>query len=418
LSAIPSTEPNATPQSDSNSNTNINTATPNAEPRSSQGPATAPSPAVEVSAAPLPATSSTNSSSNTAPSNPRPSAVESLLADRRRKLEMDKKEKDAVENAERKAKADARKAAVTSDPNSTKGKQATYAQQQRQRNHEAKLEKERIMRQIEQDKVERREKIEREKALVREEARVKAEGIEADEDPKDGVGGLVDKQLRFESSSNPARSRYCAVQVRLFDGSTVRNKFPSDLILRTTVRTWIEEQRSDGDAPYTLKHILTPLPNKTLSISDEEQSLQDLGFDPSATLVMVPVQGYTAAYAGNPGLVSRGASVGYSVVSSGAGMIAGALGTFLGLGQATPQTGVEETPTQQENIQPGTESRSSASSSGINVRTLHDQRDDPHDHQLYNGNQVSKQLTHRRTKADHNSSTLSHAGMILMTGTE
>ena len=54
-----------------------------------------------------------------------------------------------------------------SDPNSAKGKQATYAAQQRKRQQEAKLERDRILQQIEHDKAERKEKEEQRKALAR-----------------------------------------------------------------------------------------------------------------------------------------------------------------------------------------------------------------------------------------------------------
>ena len=299
-------------------------------------------------------------------------AVQKLLADRRRKLENDKKEKEAAENADRKAKSDARQAAIMSDPNSAKGKQATYAAQQRKRQQEAKLERDRILQQIEHDKAERKEKEEQRKALAR-----------ADAEEKDD-SALADEQLKNEiNRSRPTRSKECAIQVRMFDGSNIRHKFSSDATLRIDVRAWIDKERLDGDIPYTFKQILTPLPNRTLSISDEEESLQSIGLTPSATLVMVPVQGYTAAY-DHQGLVSRGASTGYSVIAGGAGMITGALRTVLGLGQATAQTNEP-----QENPAVGaTEPETRGAGSNINIRTLRDQREGRDGHQLYNGNQV------------------------------
>ncbi len=167
--------------------------------------------------------------------------VQNLLADRRRRLEVDKKAKEAAEKAERQAKANARQAAMTADPNSAKAKQATYAQQQRKRQQETKLERERILRQIEHDKTERKEKDEQRKAL----AKAEAEG-------RDGAGGLVDQQLSREMSRGPkpASTKECAIQVRMFDGSTIRTRFPSDQILRTNVRPWVDKERSDGDSPY------------------------------------------------------------------------------------------------------------------------------------------------------------------------
>ena len=315
-----------------------------------------------------------NLTQSVAPASPSPGsqpsqAVQNLLADRRRRLEIDKKEKDTAEKAERKSKAEARKEAIVMAPDSAKAKQATYAVQQKKRQQEAKLERERILRQIEHDKAERKEKEARRKAI----AKAEAEGM-------DGAGGLVDQQLTSEASSlKSTRSQECAVQIRLFDGSTIRSRIPSDQTLRGNVRPWVDKHKSD-DVPYTFKHALTPMPNRTLSISEEEETLQSLGLTPSATLVIVPIQGYTNAYNNGQGIVSKGASAGYNVVSAGAGIITGALGTFLGFGQATALGGFPEAPND--------EADTAGMGSGINIRTLRDQRADQDDHQLYNGNQV------------------------------
>jgi hypothetical protein len=322
-----------------------------------------------------PTTSQSQSSLPNSSSHQPSQAVQNLLADRRRRLEIDKKEKEATEKEERMAKAEARQAALSSDPNSAKAKQATYAVQQRKRQQEAKLERDRIVRQIEHDRAERKEKEELRRALAK-----------ADAEEKDNTA-LADKQLSNEMNGpRSTKSNECAIQVRMFDGSTIRSKFPSESTLRTSVRTWIDSERGDGDVPYTFKQILTPLLNRSLSISDEEDSLQNLGLTPSATLVMVPVQDYTAAYAPQS-LVSRGASFGYNVVSTGAGMITGTLGTFLGLGQPTARGDEATAPTSPAQSGPETDSRGAGSS--VNIRTLRDQRESRDDHHFYNGNQVS-----------------------------
>lgn len=302
--------------------------------------------------------------------------VQNLLADRRRRLEIDKKEKDAAERAERKAKADARKEAMVAAPDSAKAKQASYASQQRKRQQEVKLERERILRQIEHDKAERKEKEDRRKAV----AKAEAEGT-------DGAGGLVDQQLATEvSPPKVMRSSDCAVQVRLFDGSTIRTRFPSDQTLRGNVRPWIDQRKSD-DVPYTFKQIFTPMSNRTFSITEEEQTLQSVGLSPSATLIIVPIKGYTAAYNGGQGIVSKGASAGYNIVSAGAGIVTGTIGTLLGLGRANAP---EELPGGHESTMLGNaDANTTGTGSGINVRTLQDQRDNQDSHQLYNGNQLN-----------------------------
>lgn len=319
-------------------------------------------------------------------SNSNPSAVARLLAERKTRLEKDKQAKDKAEKEDRKAKAEARMQSLAQDPTSTKGKQASYALQERKRQKEARLERDRIKQQIEHDKAERREKEERRKAQA------KAEAESREDDVANGSLStpLDDKAQTFVSSPVPKvpKSSTCAIQIRLFDGSNIRSKFPSDQSLRSHVRKWIDESREDEDVPYTLKQILTPLPNRTLSISEEEQTLQDLGLVPSCTLVMVPVQEYTAAYTNSQGLLSKGASAGYNIVASGAGLVAGALGTFLGLGGVQAEAAGQSGPSPPEQTR-NPERRSQDTSSRINVRTLRDQQSDRDPHQLYNGNQVS-----------------------------
>lgn len=82
---------------------------------------------------------------------------------------------------------------------------------------------------------------------------------------------------------------------------------------------------------------------------------------------------------GATGLITKGVSAGYDLVSSGVGLVAGALGSFLG-STAAPVQPQASTGTD------GTSSPRPASST-INVRTLRDQ-DRPDDHQFYNGNAV------------------------------
>lgn len=301
--------------------------------------------------------------------------VQNLLAERRRRLDVDKNEKDTAEKAERRAKAETRKEAMDVAPGSAKAKQATYAAQQRKRQQEAKLERERVLRQIDHDKAERKEKEERRKVVAKAEA-----------EATDGAGGLVDRQLASEVNfPKSTGSRDCAVQIRLYDGSTIRSRFHSDQTLRGNVRPWIDQQKSD-DVPYTFKQILMPMPNRTLSISDEEETFQSLGFVPSATLVIVPVQDYTAAYSGGQGIVLKGSSAAYNAVSAGARSVSGALGTFLGLGRATAPGEIPDT--LDTAMQGDVEADSTGTGSGINIRTLRDQRDNQDNHQLYNGNQV------------------------------
>ena len=167
------------------------------------------------------------------------------------------------------------------------------------------------------------------------------------------------------------------MQVRLFDGSTIRSRFSAQKTLRKDVRQWIDGQRADGDTPYTFKQVLTPHPNRTITISEEEESLQSLGLNPSATLILVPVKDYTSAYEGGPtSYISRGISAGVGLVSSSINMVTGTLGSLLG-GSAAPEVEVES------------ENHSSQTSAAANVRTFREHGRSPEEHQLYNGNTVS-----------------------------
>ena len=313
--------------------------------------------------------------SSASPSGQPSQAVQDLLADRRRRLEVDRREKDAAEKAERKAKAEARKEAMTVAPDSARAKQASYAAQQKRRQQEEKLERERILSQIEHDKSERKAKEERRKAIAK-----------AEPEDTDGAREIIERQLATEvRSPRLTRSGECAVQVRLFDGSTIRSRFSSDQTLRGNVRPWIDSTKPD-DIPYTFKQVSTPMPNRTLSISEEEQNLKSLGFSPSVTLVIVPVQGYTAAYSGGQSIISKGISVGYNVMSAGAGVVGGSLQTLLGLGQST--TPGELPDTHNTRTQGIAEADSTGTGTNTNIRTLRDPRHDQDDQQLYNGNQV------------------------------
>jgi len=303
--------------------------------------------------------------------------VQMMLDERRRHLDIDKKEKEAVEKAERQAKQETQRAATeAADPDSRLAKQHKYAQLQKRRQLGERQERERILKVIENDKVERKHKEDMRKALV---------VAQAESELNDGAEGLVNRQLASEMKPpRPRPSSNCAVQVRLFDGSIIRSTFPSDQTLGKNVRQWIDEQRADGDVPYTFRQILAPLPNRPISISEEEESLQSLGLTPSATLVMIPVQSYSAAYDPAQGYVAKGLSAGYNLASGIIGLVTSAMGTFLGVGNgraATTQTG----PTSRGSAR----AESTGSRPGINVQTLRDHQANIHEQQLYNGNQVS-----------------------------
>jgi len=173
------------------------------------------------------------------------------------------------------------------------------------------------------------------------------------------------------SPSKSTTSATCAVQVRLFDGATIRARFGSENTLREHVRKWVDTQRGNADEPYMFKLIQAPLPNRTISISEEEESLKLLGLCPSATLVLVPIKDYTSAYEGGAtGLVWKSLSTGYAALSAGSGIVTGLLGSFFGSrGAARPDEPV--------------------TMPSRNGRSDRDENESQKDHQLYNGNNLN-----------------------------
>lgn len=185
------------------------------------------------------------------------------------------------------------------------------------------------------------------------------------------------------------------LQVRLFDGSSVRSSFLPSHTIRANVRPWLDGQMAEEKRPYNLKHIMTPLPNRTLSVADEERSLEALNLGPTANLVMIPINTYTEAYSSSASLPVRAVSTVYGLVSSTVGAATGLVGSFLGYGQTAPAPSPTGT-------DPSTLSQTGSSAAGSRptppagprIRTLQDQRDEEGDKQFYNGNQVRASPKH------------------------
>ncbi|OBT88756.1 hypothetical protein VE02_02357 [Pseudogymnoascus sp. 03VT05] len=238
-------------------------------------------------------------------------SVAALLQERKIRMEADKKKKDAQEKAERTRKAAERKAVVESgkpeDPK--RAADLKYAEQQKKRQQEARGERERVLKQIEDDKAERKAR----DATRKEQAKIAA-----------GIAAGTEQPNPFTAPSSEMgsmkRGDHCALKVRLFDGTAISSRFPSGATLEGEVRKWVDQEQQVAESPYIFKHILTPFPNKEISISEEGKSLQDLGLVPNATLILVPIKDFTPAYVQGPGvtdLLSSGVSAGYGLVSSG-----------------------------------------------------------------------------------------------------
>jgi hypothetical protein len=302
-------------------------------------------------------------------------------------------------NAKGKQRADAAPQAgiAASHAATTSAQQAARAALQKKKKEDAE-ELARIKARIEQDKAERK---------------AQAEARKAEREQERTAGAQAQAQTRSNPSTRGSQAPNVNLNVRLFDGRTIRSIFPRTATLEKEVRKWIDEEFSKLDAndpnvqnralpPYFFRHILAPQPSRELSAGDENQTLGDIDLAPSATLVLVPVKGYTDAYSGSGSNLLAGTRTGlvsgaFGLLSSTVGYAGGILGSFLGTGAAAPQ------PTQGQAVGGGSGSGSGSGSEqqsersrserdeqgNIRVRTLADQRArEPRDQQFYNGNQV------------------------------
>jgi hypothetical protein len=143
---------------------------------------------------------------------------------------------------------------------------------------------------------------------------------------------------------------------------------------------------------------LTPLPNRTLTIADEERTLEDLGLGSTANLVMIPINSYTEAYnSSGPSLPLRAAYSAYGLLSSAVGTATGLVGSFIGY-NPTSSDSSGSAPTASSSSGNGARSPQPAASRGPRIRTLRDQREEQNDSQLYNGNQVSHHARNARLR--------------------
>ena len=258
--------------------------------------------------------------------------------------------------------------------NSNKPAQNAHRIAERRRIEEAKAERERVRNQIKADRIERQGK-DQGQARERTKSTKESHGPEA----------APQKQKKADSP-------VCAIQVRTLDGSTVRSTFPRDGSIRKNVRPWLDQALGDANNnPYTLKQIMAPAPPRSISISEEEETLQQLGLTPTATLIMVPVQNFTEAYTSSAaGLASRALGFGYDVATTGITSTFRAVGSIFGLGQgdsaAAPAVS-GDVPNAQGGRSLGTDNGNTGRS-GLNIRTLHDHSPDTDRRRLYNGNQV------------------------------
>lgn len=295
-------------------------------------------------------------------------------------------------NAKGKQRADASPQAglAASSATTNSAQQAARAALQKKKREDAE-ELARVKARIEQDKAERK---------------AQAEARKAEREAERNAASLPPTQSRSTTSTRGSQAANVNLNVRLFDGRTIRHTFPRTATLENDVRKWVDDefsQLSQDDPniqnkqlpPYFFRHILAPQPSRELSAGDETQTLGAIDLAPSATLVLVPVKGYSDAYASPGSNLLAGTTTGivsgaFGLLSSTVGYAGSMLGSFLGTGSSAPQSGQGQTVGGGGSSGQAPESaRPEREEGGIRVRTLADQRArEPRSPQFYNGNQV------------------------------
>lgn len=289
--------------------------------------------------------------------------MDRILAERAARLKLQKEEaerkaKEERAKAKEKAKAEA-EAGINSNAARTH-KQAELLKKKRQQELE---ERKRILQRIEDDREERRMR-----AAERREARL--------EEQKTGdVAAALVKSPESKLPSTTRVGEMTAIQVRLFDGSTMRSRFKTASTGRD-LRKWVDENRGDGGEPYRFKQVLTPLPNKGIDETEEGKDLGTLGLAPSSTLVLVPVHKSASAYAGNSG----------GILASIYGLFIGFFTfilSFFGAGRQMPAPRNEQ----------ASATSASSDTEQVRMREAQDSAIRRRNQQLYNGNSVSHPST-------------------------
>ncbi|EXJ55150.1 hypothetical protein A1O7_08075 [Cladophialophora yegresii CBS 114405] len=270
-------------------------------------------------------------------------------------------------------------AAIFEPDEKQKAQRQEYIRMQREREQAAQAERERIKAQIKTDREERRRVDE-----------LRKQGYRSSETDTDSTSTYARGGARSHATAD------VRVQVRTFDGSTLRTSLPASSRITDKLRPWIDEATSTN-VPYNLKLILTPLPNRTIEAGEEDTSLSDLGIVGSCTLVMVPVKGYVESYStGAGGLMGQNGllggvggmvSGGYNIVSGTAGWALGGVKSLLGYGgQQVGTTGASSSSTSTPSAEQG-----AGGPKNVRIRTLADQRAEEakKNQQFYNGNQLN-----------------------------
>ncbi|KAK0656467.1 hypothetical protein B0T16DRAFT_425035 [Cercophora newfieldiana] len=312
---------------------------------------------------------SSTSSGRATPQSSNETQVQSVLAERAARLAVQKK-KDEEEAKKRRVEKAAAKAEST-----VPEAQRKHVEAVRRKQSAAREERQRILQAIEDDKAARRARQAEKEAMRR--------AAEEPEEKQDDVP-FAPASLLYPTSGRI--TEFCALQVRLLDGSTIRSKFSSHDTLKD-VRQWVDDTtkgdiHGGGKKGYIFRILLTPLPSKTVDVTEEGKALRDLGLTPSATLILVPAPRRAAtAYAA--ARTDENAFMGF--ISYILSFITGFFGVVLSFFSTLFSTaGPPQAPTQDSAPADGV--ASGRDRSQIGARRVSERRNDQ---QFYNGNSTN-----------------------------
>lgn len=265
----------------------------------------------------------------------------------------------------------------------------------------------------------RKKKQEEKEELARIQARIEADKAERKAQAEARKAERERERQSTPTNASPAlnstsikgsQAKEVHLNIRLFDGRTIRSTFPRTAKLQDDVRPWIDsefvamaENPREEHPPYFFKQIMAPLPSRELSAGEENQTLGDIDLAPSATLVLIPVKGHAEAYSGGGGGVVGGVVGGVSGLIGGvfglaynaAGYVGSTVGSVVGYGTAD-EGSADHAPAQSSTREASERRLGTPSDPGVRVRTLADQRErEPRNQELYNGNQVRPTLINR-----------------------
>lgn len=323
-----------------------------------------------------PASAPPTSTPASTPTQPQPSPqIQSLLTERAARLEAQRK-REREEAAERRRRDKGKAKEESQKPRDPA--QEKYSEELRRRQKQAREDRARVLQAIEDDKAARRAR-EAERAAARAGVPVSVEQQPHVQKGKEvGGGGGGDGK--------------CKLRIRLFDGSTVGSRWDGAETLRGGVRPWLDEQpgmKGVAGSGYGFKVVLTPAPSRTIGVDEEEQTLEELGLAPSATLVLVPAAhgrgagagAYAGAASGNP--IARVVVAMLGLLSGLWALVVGFLGSLLGTGTG-PAPAVQGSTGGDGTAVPSGRDQSQKGE----LRRLRSEREKKDGQQFYNGNSV------------------------------